>query len=323
MNWLLHNPLGDLPGPAFLLLYVVIIGLTIVACVRSIRAQDRTDDTDLPRVPTKPDPIVLAYLRGGRNEVARLLIVELIQRGYLEVHEARQSEIRQTAHPPDLALLSKAEADTFRHFQTPRRVSAVFQPGGLAWQLDELYGESQRWALAAEGLLVPDSGVVAAKTWGLGTAAILLTGGYKLAVALAKGRHNVGILIGLSVLGLLGLVIACALAKPRTTRRGRAYLERLRLAFGETSRRTAAVPSPGAAAALPLMLGLFGLDALAGSPHAGLSRVFARANPQAGSGTTSAGCGAASGCGGGGGGGCGGGGGGGCGGGGCGGCGGG
>ena len=38
-------------------------------------------------IPTKPDPYEIAFLRGGENEVTRLLAFDLINRGYLRVAE--------------------------------------------------------------------------------------------------------------------------------------------------------------------------------------------------------------------------------------------
>ena len=89
MNWLLHNVVADMYGPYFLVFYATVIGVVIVACYRSVRAVDRTLDLGLPEIPAKLDPYEIAYLRGGENEVTRVAIASLIQRGLLQIIEKR------------------------------------------------------------------------------------------------------------------------------------------------------------------------------------------------------------------------------------------
>ena len=89
-NWLLHNVVADLYGPYFLLFYAIVIVALIVACHRSIRSVDRTQDLDPPEIPAKLDPYEIAYLRGGENEVTRVAIASLIQRGLLQITEEKK-----------------------------------------------------------------------------------------------------------------------------------------------------------------------------------------------------------------------------------------
>ncbi len=66
------------------------IVVLIVACFRSIRAVDRTGDLGPPEIPAKLDPYEVAYLRGGENEVTRVAIASLIQRGLLRIVEQKK-----------------------------------------------------------------------------------------------------------------------------------------------------------------------------------------------------------------------------------------
>ena len=85
MNWFLHNSIADLYGPYFLLFYAGTIVTLVVACYRSVRGVDRTIELELPKITSKVDPYEVAYLRGGENEVARVAIASLIQRGLLQI----------------------------------------------------------------------------------------------------------------------------------------------------------------------------------------------------------------------------------------------
>src|SRR5262245_1070343 len=89
MNWLMHNVIADLYGPYFLLFYGLAIATRVVASYKSVRSRDRTNDGNEPEVSAKIDPYEIAYLRGGENEVTRVAIASLIQRGLLKITEKK------------------------------------------------------------------------------------------------------------------------------------------------------------------------------------------------------------------------------------------
>ena len=62
--------------------------VAIVVCWYAVRWADHTDS--LPPLPVSPppDPYEVAYLRGGKAEVARLAVLALIEEGSLEVRES-------------------------------------------------------------------------------------------------------------------------------------------------------------------------------------------------------------------------------------------
>lgn len=94
MDHLLHNPIADMPGPEFLALYGVVIVGTLVLCKTKSRQADSSRTLSPPLIPDKLDPYEIAFLRGGENEVLRLAILSLIQRGYLRVTETAKSWFR-------------------------------------------------------------------------------------------------------------------------------------------------------------------------------------------------------------------------------------
>lgn len=318
MGWLIHNPFGDMYGPAFLVFYLAVIALTYVSAYRSLKARDATRWMEPPAVPFDPDPYEVAYLRGGTNEVIRVGLLALIQRGYVEIFDDKPkrfspkvSKIRKTAdHPPEDRLepferaILQACPDSFAP-------ADLFKSRGLSEQI-EPFSEFYRKRAETEELLLPEAVKRAAfPTWLTGAAVLLGIAGYKVIAAVTNGRPNFMILVMLSITAttILALVVI-VLTRRRLSDRGREYLDQLRLAFAELktpvdSGESSAVPDVSNTL---LMVSLFGLTSLKGTPQASYAALF----PQA----ASSGCGGG-GCGGGGGGGCGGGG---CGGGGCGGC---
>jgi uncharacterized protein (TIGR04222 family) len=334
MNWLLHNAVADLYGPYFLLFYAAAIVALIVACYRSVRSLDRTNDLEPPEIPAKLDPYEIAYLRGGKNEVTRVAIASLIQRGLLQITEKKgrvstTKEIDKGRKPASGELLP-IEACVLKWPRFPVQPATIFQPGGLSSSVKEAC-EAYRAKLDEEGFLTPqEMKAFGVRLWLIGSALILGLGGYKLAVALAKGHTNVAFLCILGIGGVIALAVTC-LALPRLSRLGKAYLEQLKLAYDGLKSQVHPVGSlespltwandPGNRGRLQhasaysdclLMVGIFGVASLADTPLSDVTTMFKQGA------SASGGCGG--GCGGGGGG-CGGGGcGGGCGGGGCGGC---
>src|SRR5262245_38132446 len=99
MDWLLDNPVANMYGPKFLLLYVGLAVFTILACRLAIRGSDPTKNLPPLPVPSNPDPYEIAYLRGGENEVTRLIIFNLIQRKYLKTTDGEKNIARETNNP--------------------------------------------------------------------------------------------------------------------------------------------------------------------------------------------------------------------------------
>ncbi len=322
MNWLFENPISELPGPLFLGLYAGVIALVIVEAIWRKSRADHSLELGPEPIPTKPDPVEIAYLRGGENEVTRLLVFDLIRRGYLQIETTpaklgtvTDSRISQVADHPDLAQLRPIERDVFDFFQHSSKPEYLFKSGGLSSRIKGGTGVLVEKLREDQLITGPDQVSAAWRFWLSGALMILAFGGFKFAVAIAKGKHNVAFLVLMAVVGLIALAFTCSV--PRLTRRGRDYVARLRDAFeGLKPRLAEAEETAPYDPAFVLVPAIFGVSALVGTPFAYAPTLFRTAAAQ-----SSGGCGGyVGGCGGaaaGGGGGCGGGG---CGGGGCGGC---
>jgi len=317
MDYLILGFIGDMYGPHFLVLYACVIAVTLVFCRWAVRTYDRTGDLPPLPVPEDPDPYEIAYLRGGENELARLVIFDLIQRGYLQVVEEprawwqgkAQPELEQVANHPELRHLTPTQRDVFDAFSSPRKAAEIFRGLGLPDRIKRHCREFDE-RFAGEQLLSPAAAQEAA--WGIGAFGTLMIGGlggYKLLAALAKGRTNVGFLILMGIVGLVILLFICKL--PRLSRRGQDYLCELHRAFENLKEQPTitSLSAPAYDPTLLLLVGLFGVGMLTETPYDYFEEMF---HKSAGGGTLGAGCGGGCGGGGFGGGGCGGCGGGGC-----------
>jgi uncharacterized protein (TIGR04222 family) len=322
MNWLMHNAIADLYGPYFLAFYAITIVTLVVACYKSIRSLDRTTDLELPEIPAKPDPYEIAYLRGGENEVTRVAIASLIQRGLLKVTRQKQGsktiELIDKGLKPAWRDLSPIEARIMKWSGFPAAPAQIFQSGGIPALITETCAQYHD-DLAEKNLLAPpEMKQLGAWLLTLGWALIMGLGAYKVAVAAAKGHRNVGFLIVIGGFGLFALAVVC-LVLPRTSRLGTAYLEQLKLAYSGLKNQVHPIDDvnsaltmagdPGARGRLKdpsvyspclLMVGIFGIASLTDTPMSGLTTMFKQGASS--SGGCGGGCGGGAGCGGGGGG---------------------
>jgi uncharacterized protein (TIGR04222 family) len=290
MDWLVHNPIADLSGPEFLVLYGVVIAATLLWCWWQVRASDPTTGQAPPPVPASPpDPYALAYLRGGENEVTRVAVFSLLQRGYLQAvpvagglfRRRRAQQLEHAPKQPDHKALTPIERRVFEWFSWPRNPVEIFR-GTVPTDVKQQCAGYEQHA-RQERLLMPDQAVSGALRMGLlGAAVILGLGAYKLAIAVSRGYPNVWFLIIMAVVSLF--LLRWATQVPRLSRRGEAYLRQLRQAYEPTRAQMGLATGDDM---LPLMIGLFGLSVLSGSPFHEYDGIF----PDARRGDATSGCG--------------------------------
>ncbi len=302
MNWFLHNSIADLYGPYFLLFYAGTIVTLVVACFRSVRGVDRTIELELPKITSKVDPYEIAYLRGGENEVARVAIASLIQRGLLQITAGKRllatTKQIDRRRAPLSGELTPVEARVMKWEGFPAYPHQVFRAGGIPALITEHCGRYKEH-LAAGNLLAPsEMKRLGAWLWCFGTIVIVGLGGYKLTVAVAKGHHNVVFLVLFAAIGLIAQAIVC-FAQPRASRLGKAYLEQLKLAYDALKSRVHPVggdlsplnmaDDPGTRGMLRdrsafadclLMVGIFGMASLADTPLADVTKLFKQGTRQ-------------------------------------------
>jgi uncharacterized protein (TIGR04222 family) len=294
MTWPL-DPIASMPGPQFLGLYVGVIALTLAACHWVLSRPDRTVDLPPALLPVRPDPLEIAYLRGGVNEVTRLLIVNLLSGGQLEVVDDTPKRIVRAEDRPEDDSLTDIEQRILAWFWMPRTIGEVFQAGDLLHQV-ELACHERRERLRAEQMLTPPSSTERARqVMLLGAAAIVGVGGFTLLVAGQADRSNVLLLI---IAGIGALVLLWTVCRPpRLTDRGREYLRRLKDAYGRSGQRS---PDPNRRSPqwIPLLVAVYGVGILAETSSSAYAELFPKASTNGGLEVSAGGCGSCgSGCG--------------------------
>src|SRR5688572_393960 len=129
------NPLTQLTGPEFLLVFAVLIAAVAAFCWYRRRDRDKSRTLSPLEPPNQIDAYQIAYLRAGANELARVLIVGLLERKYLQITKRHakwwsafvaDQRIEQGPAHPDVADLTPIERDAFKWFETSRTPQHVF-----------------------------------------------------------------------------------------------------------------------------------------------------------------------------------------------------
>jgi len=294
------NPF-DLRGPEFLAFYVALTLVTLLVIWWMRRSNELrlqpvsgTAKRDLVLAHTHPeltqsafaDPYLIAYLRGGAAETIRTATVSLVDRGLLTMEGEK---IRTSSTGSRTEVRKKIERALLDYCATSCDPRRLYKDSNLVAACSEY--EQQ---LVLRNLL-PDEPTTANRRRLFNSAAAVLLGFsvVKFFVALARGRSNVMFLI---ILTIIAIVAARAVAFPRQTGTGKAFLDEIRNLFSALKLRAPQIRPGGATAELVLLVAVFGTDALKGSDFAWTKLLFPETN-NSGGGSCGSSCGG--GCGGG------------------------
>jgi uncharacterized protein (TIGR04222 family) len=289
------NPF-DLPGPEFLVFYLV-FGIVVLTAIVLIRYSRET----AVAAPRLTDPYIIAYLRGGKDEAHRVAAASLLDRKLLTM----SSETR-------LKTVNSEAIDIVRR-PIERRILEKFKDGGTVQSLFTdvtLAAESYKYQTELVRLgMLPDEQAEEFRNRVVFASIILLAGTAitKIVIALSRGRTNILFLILMSI---VMMVLAYRLSHPRRTRAGDAVLDDLQTLFGGLRGRAASLSPGGKGTEAAFLAAVFGLGALpAGTFPFAPTLQRRRATADSSSSSWFSSCGSSSSCGGGGcgGGGCGGG----------------
>jgi len=158
------NPITDFNAREFLTFYAVFILAVWMLKAWFSWSSDRTlDETWTP--PLTANAYDVAYLRGGANELTRVAVVGLAERGFLET---RDKTIGQAPNHPNPATLSALERSVFDFFKPERTVREIEEAGLRVRVNAHVLAFEER--LQAEKLLTPPN-VIATALRGAGLAA--------------------------------------------------------------------------------------------------------------------------------------------------------
>lgn len=312
MDFLLDNPLAMMDGPAFLVLFASLIVFAIIAVAAVRAASDKSDRLNIPTIPPDPDPVEIAYLRGGPNEAARSVIFSLLQKRLIQIEtNSAGSVLKPVLQAERISGLSGIEQTSIRWIGAVSEAGKVFRKdSGLVAELQPYFSVYQA-RLESRQLLTTEENHAMIRRFARAVAAfVILLGGYKVLVSLLYGHFNFIFTIVFASIGM-GLMLAVG-RLPRMTKLGKLYLERLNLAFSDLKYKSQApylrnaegpsLQSASFAGVDPLLLsvGLFGSGILAGTVFSDYNTAFQRSQMEeakrgsGGGGCGSAGCGSCS-----------------------------
>lgn len=280
-------------GPEFLVFYVI-LGLIVIVAVALLR---RRSEPAVAMTGPLTDYLKIAYLRGGPDEALRVATISLLDRGLVEAVDEHHVQISSAKMP---AGLQRTEQRVLEACQHSTRASAIVDDTSLRITVTtECEGHLVRAGLLPDDKVKADRLLLlVASVAFLGLVAIL-----KIAIALGRGRTNIGFLI--AAVAIFGYVIY-RIANPFRTLAGEAMLADLRQLFRALKHRTWwSIGPPSEPQELALVAAVFGISALPGR-GAVSEKLFRRPETQSSSSCGSSGSSCGSSCGGGCGGGCGG-----------------
>lgn len=296
----------NLPGPAFLNVFGAVVIAVLAGAWIAIRFADKTGRRPPPPVPQRPDAVQVAYLQGGVNQIIRMLVYDLVQRGYAKLSKDDRVLPASEAAPGALSPIERRVLDSI---EARPLAHEIFADSALRSAIMNLL-EPVRRTLAAEELIKPES-VIRWRTRAqiLGTLILLGLSGAKIYVARTTGHTNVSYLVFLTIASIAALfALAYVTTRAHASRRGIAWLENMRLAYkSRLEDQLLEVGAPTATKAFEgaslFLIGLYGFTVLKGTSDVMFYETFKR-----GSGSDGSSCGSSCGgsCGSGDGGGCGG-----------------
>jgi len=263
------NYIANMKSVDFLLFYIAVIAAGSILGWMFIQKADSAGSEMVMVLPPNPDPYEISYLRGGIQEVMRLAVFKLVQARSL-VSSGKDRKIARVDGSIELSAMSDKERAVYDELIDPqtmrsisKRLSSKFR--GLCYPLEQ--------RLVNERLLTTQAAKGRARLVRVALLSIVFfLGGYRLYIALSSGRTNVGFLIFLAVIATI--LILRIFRTPRLSKRGRDYLKALQEKFKDS--KNSVVPDQGIEnTGLSLLVALFGITVLQGTPYAPYLTVLA------------------------------------------------
>ncbi len=276
---MLDLPFFNLPGPAFLNFFGVVVVAVLLLAFLAIYLADRTGRAPPPPVPDEPDAMAVALLSGGVGRVIQTLVYDLDERGYAMLDdEGRIVPAGEKPRPGALSEMELRVLAAIRHKPTARQ---LFEDRALRHHLfNDL--APMRAALAAQGLLQPPLvGLVKRLAQALGALVIVSVAGVRLWSIVTVEQGNPSYLVFLAMAATAALVALCyVLTRETASRRGQAFVAAMQAAFAEKlaeAIRPIRSPGPKARAfggAALYLIALYGFAPLRGTTDSKFAEAF-------------------------------------------------
>jgi uncharacterized protein (TIGR04222 family) len=241
------NPF-DYPGPQFLAFYFVLA--IVVIAVATVKRRNRELEL-APRRAPRDGPYLIAFLRAGKDELLRVAVMSLVDRGLLSRND---QTFEASATGRQLGARRPIERELLAFCETPRQAEDFFTASFPAVQKVERELQDLH--------LLPGAGPnsVRRPIWGAAALILLFFSVTKIVVAIQRGRTNV---IFLVLLTIAALIIANLCIRPRLTAAGSRMLSELQNLFASLRLRANQIAPGGATSELVLFAAVFGGSALA------------------------------------------------------------
>ncbi len=245
------NPF-DLTGPAFLFFYLV-LAIAVIIGLHYFRKLN--EGGDAPQFDTS-DPYLIAALRGGIDESARVATVSLIERKLLQAGPDGKIKLN---HEAAKNARNQFEQAVIAYFKDSPKPAGLFNDRRVIEAGRHYYERLQELG----ALPSPRQKQQRFTTVAVGVGFLALIGVIKIAVALARDRTNIGFLM---ILMVLSAVAGALISFPRLTALGSTMLEDLQTLFSRLKTATSASrvqANPSQAAMLAAVFGMASMPALA------------------------------------------------------------
>lgn len=255
------NPF-DWYGPEFLLFYVFFSVLVIGGL---IWLRKKNESGPAPKL-EMADPYLIAYLRGGANEVSRVAIVSLVDRKLLQAEGSKLKTSKKVSADSVRHLIEKA---VIENFSSESEANSVFSSQGC-----ENACEPYRERLESIGLL-PNHGIRMARQLLLILAIALLVGVALIKISIGVSRERP--VTFLVILMVIAVVVTFIVWSPRLTERGQAALEDIQSLYSGLKDRAISLRAGGATAEAVMLAAVFGIAALEADAFAFTKTLFPKA----------------------------------------------
>ena len=243
------NPFA-LPGPAFLLFYLV-FGILVCLVLRTKIKRIETS-ADVTRLPMAGDPYLIACLRGGPKEAAKVATIALVDRNLLSYNGKTLSTVS-----PDAARLVQRgiEREILTRYLVPGTPQALLANA-------DVLASCRQYQLQLEDHELVASPPLALRRMRPALIALVVLLGctlIKVGYAFAYGHTNVFFLLLLSA--TFSIQVLWQMNR-RTSFRGLAQLEDLRALFARLKQRAHSLVCGGATNEMALVAAVFGIGIL-------------------------------------------------------------
>lgn len=235
---------------AFLLVYGILVLLVNYWLRQDQRRREMGNPANFMEV--AQDPYRLAYLREGGDATTLLTVFSLLDRGLLE--EARGAVRRAHADAEAFARrpIEKAVLSCCKYWVD---ISIIKHLPPVAATCQTYQDELQTQGLLAEAQTFAER----FRPFAVGLVLLIGVALARIGWALAHGRHDVGFLVALALVGAIALAMAW---RRRRTGLGDAAIDRLRLLFARLKRRPDELRPGGESNDAVLTAALFGMGLL-------------------------------------------------------------